>query len=120
MKVLFYISPIMTARTPEQINSTLDRTEQILSNLTITLDTVVLALANIPQIEERNRRRHQQHDLESDDHDERIEAIERLILTNDERHQEHERKMVKLQETQDDIRTILQILTARTTGEGTP
>lgn len=100
----------MNDRTPEQINSSLDRTEQILSNLTVTLDTVVLALANIPQIEERNRRRHQQHDLESDDHDERIERLERD-------HLEHSIRMAKLEDIQSDMKAMFEILVNRSIGD---
>jgi hypothetical protein len=100
----------MNDRTPEQINSTLDRTEQILSDLTVRLDTVILAIANIPELEERNRRRHQQHDLESDDHDERIERLER-------NHLEHASRMAKLEDIQADMKVMLETLLHRSIGE---
>ena len=107
----------MNNRTPEQINSSLDRTEQILSDLTVRLDTVILAInetsqaiANIPKLEERNRRRHQQHDLEFDDHDERIERLERD-------HLEHSSRMAKLEDIQTDMKTMLEILVKRSVSD---
>ncbi len=100
----------MNDRTPEQINNSLDRTEQILSDLTVRLDTVILAIANIPTLEERNRRRHQQHDLESDDHDERIERLER-------NHLEHDSRMTKLEDIQADMKIMLETLLRRSIGD---
>lgn len=107
----------MSDRTPEQLNSSLDRTEQILSDLTVKLDSVIVALANIPELEERNRRRHQQHDLELDDHDERIERLERILLESETRQQAQEAQLAELKESRVDIKTMLEILVRRTIGE---
>ncbi len=107
----------MNDRTPEQINNSLDRTEQILSDLTIKLDTIVLALANIPELEERSRRRHQQHDLESDDHDERIERLEKILLDSETRHQTQEAQLAELKESRADIKSMLDILLHRSIGD---
>ena len=109
----------MTARTSEQIDNALDRSEQILAQQSIALDrltTLVEAIGlNTQEIGINTRRRLQQHDL--DDHDERTEALERLMQSNDERHQEHEKTIGELKEIQTDVKSMLAILMTRLSGE---
>jgi hypothetical protein len=97
----------MNDRTPEQINSTLDRTEQILSDLTVRLDRLTVLSE---QIGERTNARLTQHDRELDDQDERTERLERD-------HLEHSSRMAKLEDIQTDMKTMLEILVNRSVGE---
>jgi hypothetical protein len=78
------------------------------------LDRIEAALAATTEIVqrmgERTDARLMQHDLELDDHDQRVEAIERIMLN-------HDAKMAKLQDVQKDIRQILQMMTSQLSGE---
>ena len=111
----------MTARNPEQIDNALDRSEQILAQQSIALDRLTVLVAeiglNTQEIGVNTRRRLQQHDLELDDHDERTEALERLMQSNDARHQEHEKTIGELKEIQTDVKSMLAILMTRFSGE---
>ena len=97
----------MNDRTPEQIDNALDRSEQILAQQSIALDRLV------PLVEEigiNTRRRLQQHDLELDDHDEKVERLERD-------HLEHSTRMAKLEDIQADIKSMLELLVQRSIRE---
>jgi DNA repair ATPase RecN len=75
------------------------------------IESALAATAEIVQrMGERTDARLAQHDLELDDHDQRVEAIERLMI-------QHDQKMTELQEVQKDIRQILQMMTSRFSGE---
>jgi phosphomevalonate kinase len=78
------------------------------------LDRIEAALAATTEIVqrmgERTDARLMQHDLELDDHDQRVESIERIMLN-------HDAKMAELQDVQKDIRQILQMMTSRFAGE---
>ena len=78
------------------------------------LDRIEAALAATTEIVqrmgERADARLMQHDLELDDHDERIEAIERMIVN-------HDANMAELKDVQKDIRQILQMMTSRFSGQ---
>jgi DNA repair ATPase RecN len=77
-----------------------DRIEQ-------TLDRVA---GIVQQMGERAEARLQQHDLELDDHDQRVETIERLLA-------KHDNEIDDIKEIQRDIKTILQVMTRRFAGE---
>jgi DNA repair ATPase RecN len=77
----------------------LDRIEQ-------TLERVA---AIVQQMGERTEARLHQH-LELDDHDTRVEAMERLLV-------KHDSTIAEMKDVQKDIRAILQIMTARFSGE---
>jgi uncharacterized membrane-anchored protein YhcB (DUF1043 family) len=64
----------------------------------------------VQRMGERTDARLLQHDQELDDQDERIEAIERIIVN-------HDANMAELKDVQKDIRQILQMMTSRFAGE---
>jgi hypothetical protein len=104
----------MNDRTPEQINNALDRSEQILveqaqrmDNVTVTLDRIATL---VERIGERTEARSYQHDLELDDHDERVERLEQ-------NHLEHATRLSKLEDIQADMKVMLEILVRRSVGE---
>jgi DNA repair ATPase RecN len=78
------------------------------------LDRIEAALAATTEIVqrmgERTDARLMQHDQELDDQDERIEAIERIIVN-------HDANMAELKDVQKDIRQILQMMTSRFSGQ---
>jgi hypothetical protein len=75
------------------------------------IESALAATAEIVQrLGERTDARLVQHDHELDDHDVRIERLERD-------HSEHADRMAKLEEIQTDIRQILQMMTSRLSGE---
>jgi archaellum component FlaC len=78
------------------------------------LDRIEIALAAMTETLQRTAELHdarlRQHDLELDDHDERVEALERIIAN-------HDTNMTELKEVQKDIRQILQMMTRRFAGE---
>jgi uncharacterized membrane-anchored protein YhcB (DUF1043 family) len=75
------------------------------------IEAALVATTEIVQrMGERTDARLMQHDLELDDHDERIEAIERIVVN-------HDANMAELKDVQKDIRQILQMMTSRFAGE---
>ena len=104
----------MNDRTPEQIDNALDRSEQILAQQSIALDRLIPIVeeigVNTREIGVNTRRRLQQHDLELDDHDERVERLERD-------HLEHSTRMAKLEGIQADIKSMLELLVQRSIRE---
>jgi TolA-binding protein len=104
----------MTDRTPEQLNSAIDRTLEISAENTRNISVVQQQIGSmagaIEQLALATNRRLQQHDLELDDHDVRTERLERD-------HIEHSDRMAKLEDIQADIRIMLQMLTRRLSGE---
>jgi DNA repair ATPase RecN len=78
------------------------------------LDRIEAALAATTEIVQRMGERTDarliQHDQELDDQDERIEAIERIIVN-------HDANMAELKDVQKDIRQILQMMTSRFSGQ---
>jgi TolA-binding protein len=104
----------MTDRTPEQLNSAIDRTLEISAENTRNISVVQQQIGSmagaIEQLALATNRRLQQHDLELDDHDVRTERLERD-------HIEHSDRMAKLEDIQADMRIMLQMLTRRLSGE---
>ena len=104
----------MTDRNIDQINHNLDQVLAICADNTRGIAELRLTIAEtnrgIAELSTHTRNRSQQHDLELDDHDERVERLERD-------HNEHADRMAKLEEIQSDIRASLQIMTRRFTGE---
>jgi hypothetical protein len=104
----------MSDRTPEQVNSALDRSEQILAEQAQRMDNVTLALDRltglVEQIGERTNARLTQHDRELDEQDVRTERLEQ-------NHLEHADRMAKLEDIQADVKVMLEILLRRSIGE---
>jgi TolA-binding protein len=104
----------MTDRTPEQLNTAIDRTLEISAENTRNISVVQQQIGSmagaIEQLALTANRRLQQHDLELDDHDVRTERLERD-------HIEHSDRMAKLEDIQADMRIMLQMLTRRLSGE---
>jgi DNA repair ATPase RecN len=86
----------------------------IMTDSNPNLDRIEAALAATTEIVqrmgERTDARLMQHDQELDDQDERIEAIERIIVN-------HDASMAELKDVQKDIRQILQMMTSRFSGQ---
>ncbi|MEB3293372.1 MAG: hypothetical protein VKJ24_09435 [Synechococcales bacterium] len=78
-----------------------------MDNLTLALDRLTTL---VEQSTERSNARLNQHDQKLDDQDARTERLERILET-------HETKMEELRATHEDIRTILQMMTRRFSGE---
>jgi hypothetical protein len=111
----------MTDRTPEQQDEMIDRILSISAENTRSIeaskermdrtDAQIGSIAGaIEQLALATNRRLQQHDLELDDHDVRTERLERD-------HLEHADRMARLEEIQADIRSMMQMLTRRLSGE---
>ncbi len=118
----------MTDRNIDQINHNLDQVLAISADNTrniaetnqavvATAQTVAAMAKAITDLTTETRNRTRQHDAELDDHDVRVERLERD-------HAEHADRMAKLDETlaevkdvQKDIRAILQMMTQRFAGE---
>jgi predicted RNase H-like nuclease (RuvC/YqgF family) len=104
----------MTDRNIDQINHNLDQilavsaeTSRISSENT---RNIAALQQSIGELTTYMRNRTQQHDIELDDHDERVERLERD-------HSEHADRMAKLEDIQADIRGMMQMLTRRLSGE---
>jgi DNA repair ATPase RecN len=78
------------------MNERIDRIEQ-------SLDPVA---AIVQQMAERAEARLQQHDLELDDHDERVEKIERLLT-------KYDGEIDGIKDIQRDIRALLQMIASQ-------
>ena len=111
----------MTDRTPEQTDAMIDRilaiSSETTSNISASsermdrLEAQIGTMAGaVEQLALATNRRLQQHDLELDDHDVRTERLERD-------HLEHADRMARLEEIQSDIRSMMQMLTRRLSGE---
>jgi iron-sulfur cluster repair protein YtfE (RIC family) len=118
----------MTDRNIDQINHNLDQVLAISADNTRNMaqlqqsmaqlqQTVAATSASVTELTTYTRNRTHQHDEELDDHDVRVERLERD-------HGDHADRMAKLDETlaevkdvQKDIRAILQMMTQRFAGE---
>jgi TolA-binding protein len=104
----------MTDRTPEQTDAMIDRTLAIsaenTSNISVIQQQIGSMAGAIEQLALATNRRLQQHDLELDDHDVRVEQLERD-------RQDHLARMARLEDIQADLRGMMQLLTRRLTGE---
>jgi hypothetical protein len=111
----------MTDRTPEQRDEMIDRllalSAETARNISASqeqmdrVDAQIGTMAGaVEQLALATNRRLQQHDLELDDHDVRVERMERD-------HTEHADRMARLEEIQSDIRSMMQMLTRRLSGE---
>jgi methyl-accepting chemotaxis protein len=111
----------MSDRTPEQINHNIDQllaisaeTSRISSENTRGIaelrQTVSEIAATVSEMATYTRNRTRQHDEELDDHDVRVERLERD-------HTDHADRMAKLEDIQSDIRGMMQMLTRRLSGE---
>ncbi len=111
----------MNDRTNGQMNNVLDRAEQILAEQSLRMDNVTAALDRLANLAEQigtsNNRRLQQHDLELDDHNERTERLEKIVLEHDQRHETQEINISELKEIQADVKSMLAILIGRSSGE---
>jgi PPE-repeat protein len=117
-----------TDRNIDQINHNLDQvlaisadntrniaqTHQLVVQLHQTVaamaQTVAATSASVTELTTYSRNRTQQHDEELDDHDVRVERLERD-------HAEHADRMAKLEDIQADIRGMMQMLARRLSGE---
>jgi predicted RNase H-like nuclease (RuvC/YqgF family) len=115
----------MTDRNIAQINHNLDQVlaiaaentrsiaelrVEISQSMTELRQGIAETATTVRELATYSRNRTQQHDLELDDHDERIERLERD-------HTEHADRMAKLENIQADIRSMMQMLTRRLSGE---
>ncbi|MEB3293459.1 MAG: hypothetical protein VKJ24_09880 [Synechococcales bacterium] len=87
-----------------------DQTDLRLDSIDERIDRIVTALESLLNVQDNTRRRVQQHDHELDDHDERVEALERNLS-------ELKQIAARQEETSNDIRAILQLVTRRFSGE---
>lgn len=86
-----------------------DSIETRLETIDERLDRLTGILESMLNVEENTRRRVQQHDHELDDHDERMERLERILEGQD-------AQLKALQESRVDMKAMLDILVARTIG----
>jgi predicted RNase H-like nuclease (RuvC/YqgF family) len=104
----------MTDRNIAQINHNIDEILAIAAENTRAIaelrQGIAQTAATVAELATYTRNRTQQHDLELDDHDVRIERLERA-------HTEHADRMAKLEDIQSDIRSMMQMLTRRLSGE---
>jgi wobble nucleotide-excising tRNase len=104
----------MSDRTPEQINHNLDQVLAIAFENTRGIAELrqgfAEVTATVAALNTYIQNRTQQHDLELDDHDERVERLEQILLN-------HDANMAEIKDVQKDIRQILQIMAARFAGE---
>ena len=87
-----------------------DSIETRLETIDERLDRLTVILESMLNVEENTRRRVQQHDHELDDHDERMERLERILEGQD-------AQLRALQESRVDMKAMLDILVARTIGD---
>jgi methyl-accepting chemotaxis protein len=110
----------MSDRTPEQINHNVDQILAISAENTIAIGKLSSEIAEMRQgirevaatvseLATYTRNRTQQHDQELDDHDVRVERLERD-------RSEHADRMARLEDIQSDTRAMLQILIGRSAG----
>jgi septal ring factor EnvC (AmiA/AmiB activator) len=111
----------MTDRNIDQINHNLDQVLAISADNTRNIaqtnqavvamaQTVAVMATAITDLTTETRNRTRQHDAELDDHDVRVERLERD-------HAEHADRMAKLEDIQADIRGMMQMLARRLSGE---
>ncbi len=111
----------MTDRNIDQINHNLDQVLAISADNTrniaetnqavvVTAQTVAAMAKAITDLTTETRNRTRQHDQELDDHDVRVERLERD-------HAEHADRMAKLEDIQADIRGMMQMLARQLSGE---
>jgi predicted RNase H-like nuclease (RuvC/YqgF family) len=111
----------MTDRNIDQINHNLDQVLAIAAantqgitklrqSITELRQGIAEVAATVGELTTYTRNRTQQHDLELDDHDNRVERLERD-------HSEHADRMAKLEDIQADIRSMMQMLTRRLSGK---
>lgn len=104
----------MTDRTLDQINHNLDQVLAIASENTRGIAELrqgfAEVTATVATLNNYTHDRAQQHDLELDDHDERIERLERILVN-------HNETMTEIKDVQKDIRQILQMMAGRFAGE---
>jgi chromosome segregation ATPase len=101
----------------DQTNQRLDRLEEVLVSQNQTVDRIIEALAQGAESDKTHRRRLNQHDQELDDQDARTERLERILETHETKMEELRNIHADVRETQADIRSILQIMTRRLSGE---
>jgi TolA-binding protein len=111
----------MTDRTPEQLNSAIDRTLEISAENTRNISVIQQQIGSmagaIEQLALATDRRLQQHDLELDDHDVRVERLERDHVEHGDRMDKLDALLTVMQADRQTTLQILQMMTARFAGE---
>jgi septal ring factor EnvC (AmiA/AmiB activator) len=118
----------MTDRNIDQINHNLDQVLAISADNTRNIaqtnqtvvamaQTITAMAATVTELTTYTRSRTQQHDEELDDHDVRVERLERDHVDHADRMAKLDETLAEVKDVQKDIRAILQIMTQRFAGE---